>query len=365
MAAAAAEKSGSMELDAKYDNFEFPTVTPEDRAGLPGHLNEGQQAQVHQLRLMLEGEGHKERLDTLTLLRFLRARKFDVNAAKKMFVEHEQWRQTMTILEPKQGTLRLLSLEPKSAPPAEPVNLDQQVPTWDKDGSFKRELAKHYTQFYHKTDKDGRPCYFEQLGGVNFDKLEKAGFTNDKMLLNLAVEYEKMVDPRLPACSRKAGHLLETSCTVMDANGVSVLNPGEIYKFIQQASRMSNDNYPERLGKMYVINVGFFVRTAWSVVKGFLDPVTASKIFILSSDYKKTLLDQIPAENLPARYGGKCKCEGGCELSDAGPWRDDQWYKPAWWEKERKEASVIENKPSEIEGANPAADAPAELAATS
>lgn len=39
---------------------------------------------MHQLRMLLEQDGQKDRLDTLTLLRFLRARKFDVQLSKKM-----------------------------------------------------------------------------------------------------------------------------------------------------------------------------------------------------------------------------------------------------------------------------------------
>lgn len=41
---------------------------------------------MHQLRVELENLGYTERLDSLTLLRFLRARKFDVEAAKTMYV---------------------------------------------------------------------------------------------------------------------------------------------------------------------------------------------------------------------------------------------------------------------------------------
>ncbi|KAI8633523.1 CRAL-TRIO domain-containing protein [Xylariaceae sp. FL1651] len=347
-------KADSMKLDPKYDNFDFPTTSVETREGHPGHLSEAQQAQVNQLRMMLESEGYKQHLDTLSLLRFLRARKFDVNAAKKMFIDSEQWRNGVTILNPNAGTQRLLSLDtkdPENNPPEQPIKLDEMIKTWDKDGSFKKTLSQYYKQFYHKTDKDGRPCYFEKLGGVDFDALKKNGYTNDRMLLNLAIEYEKMVDPRLPACSRRAGHLLETSCTVMDIGGVSILNPGPIYEYIKQASSMSNNNYPERLGRMYIINASFFQRGLWSVVKGFLDPVTASKIQVMGGDYKKTLLQQIPPENLPATYGGKCQCEGGCELSDAGPWQEDEWKRPAWWEKEGGDAT-IENKPTEIETGN-------------
>lgn len=73
-----------MELDPKYDHYDFPTTSPNKQSGHPGHTTKEQDAAVHQLRMMLEQEGYTDRLDTLTLLRFLRARKFDVQASKKM-----------------------------------------------------------------------------------------------------------------------------------------------------------------------------------------------------------------------------------------------------------------------------------------
>jgi hypothetical protein len=183
---------------------------------------------------------------------------------------------------------------------------------------------------------------------VNLDKLNKAGYTNDQMLLNLAVEYEKMADPRLPACSRKAGHFLETSCTVIDVANVK-LSKTEILPYFTQSSEMSSDNYPERLGKLFVINSTMFQRGVWWVLSNLLDPVTVSKIQVLGSDYKDTLLKHIPAENLPAMFGGSCQCEGGCELSDAGPWQEDEWRRPAWWEKDEEKEE--EKKEEAAEGA--------------
>ena len=73
-----------MDLDPKYDDYDFPTSAPETQSGHPGHTTKEQDAQVHQLRQILEQEGYKERLDTLTMLRFLRARKFNVQLAKDM-----------------------------------------------------------------------------------------------------------------------------------------------------------------------------------------------------------------------------------------------------------------------------------------
>jgi hypothetical protein len=72
-------------LDPKYDShLDFPTVAPTAQSGHPGHTTKEQDAAVHQLRSMLEAEGYKERLDTLTMLRFLRARKFQVELSKQM-----------------------------------------------------------------------------------------------------------------------------------------------------------------------------------------------------------------------------------------------------------------------------------------
>lgn len=72
------------ELDPKYDHYDYPTTSQEPKPGHPGHTTKEQDAAVHQLRMMLEQAGYHDRLDTLSMLRFLRARKFVVEDAKKM-----------------------------------------------------------------------------------------------------------------------------------------------------------------------------------------------------------------------------------------------------------------------------------------
>ena len=68
--------------------------------------------------------------------------------------------------------------------------------------------------------------------------------------------------------------------------------------------------------------------TVWSVIKRFLDPVTVERIVIIGKDYHAALLAEIPAENLPKRYGGLCECVEGCNLSDAGPWHEMELSRP-------------------------------------
>ena len=57
-----------MDLNPKYDNYDFPHTAATAQDGHLGHLTDQQIAQVHQLRMMLEAEGYTERLDTLTLV---------------------------------------------------------------------------------------------------------------------------------------------------------------------------------------------------------------------------------------------------------------------------------------------------------
>ena len=197
--------------------------------------------------------------------------------------------------------------------------------------------------------QDGRPVYIETLGGIDLNAMYKIT-SAERMLTNLAVEYERVADPRLPACSRKKDNLLETCCTIMDLKGVTLTKVPSVYSYVKQASAISQNYYPERLGKLYLINAPWGFSTVWSVVKGWLDPVTVKKIHILGYSYQKELLQQVPAENLPVEFGGTCECEGGCENSDAGPWRDPEWARPSKWDKKREE-KALQNNGSAIETA--------------
>lgn len=198
--------------------------------------------------------------------------------------------------------------------------------------------------------QDGRPVYIEQLGNIDLNAMYKIT-SGDRMLSNLVVEYEKVSDPRLPACSRKAGHLLENCCTIMDFKGVGLTKLSSVYEYVQSASGVSQNYYPERLGKLYIINAPWGFSSAFSVVKRFLDPVTVAKIHVYGSGYEKELLNQVPPENLPKMFGGKCDCQGGCMFSDQGPWQDPKYAKaPAWAKTEG--AGTVSNQPSDIEHNN-------------
>lgn len=180
------------------------------------------------------------------------------------------------------------------------------------------------------SQQEGRPIYIEKLGKIDIGKLLKKNendpngvTTKDRMFKNLFFEYEKVAESRLPSCSRQAGKLIETCCTIIDLAGVSMSVAYNAYNLVKECSDYSQQYYPERLGKMYVINAPWGFGAVWNMVKSILDPVTSAKIHVLGRNYKTELLAQISPENLPTDFGGSCQCPNGCELSDVGPWQAD------------------------------------------
>ncbi|KAJ6716804.1 CRAL-TRIO DOMAIN-CONTAINING PROTEIN YKL091C-RELATED [Salix koriyanagi] len=202
--------------------------------------------------------------DRRMMLRFLRARKFDVEKAKQMWSDMIKWRKKFgadTIME---------------------------------EFEFKEidEVLKYYPQGYHGVDKEGRPIYIERLGEVDANKLVQVT-TMDR--------YMKI--------SRTRG-LKQFTKTARE--------------LISHISKIDGDNYPETLNRMFIINGGAGFRLLWSTVKQFIDPKTAQKIHFLGNKYQSKLLEAIDASELPEIFGGTCTCvdKGGCMRSDKGPWND-------------------------------------------
>lgn len=259
-----------------------------------GHLSEDQVKALNLLKLELKEAGQfLDRHDDYLLCKFLRARKYDVAKAKTMLVECDQWRVEFKV--------------------------DELVKSFVYEENA--VVNTIYPRYYHKTDKEGRPVYIEHLGKLNIKTLMQIT-TQERILQHYVVEYEKVSDVRFPACSKVVGHRVETSTTILDLKNVPLMQFAQVYNFVKQVTAISQNYYPESLGKMFLINSPMFFSTVWNMIKGLLDEVTANKIHILGSDYSKTLLEHIDADSLPVCFGGNCSCQdqGGCEASDAGPW---------------------------------------------
>uniref|UniRef100_A0A453F9V2 CRAL-TRIO domain-containing protein n=1 Tax=Aegilops tauschii subsp. strangulata TaxID=200361 RepID=A0A453F9V2_AEGTS len=247
-------------------------------------------------RCLLDGGLLPERHDDYhTMLRFLKARKFDIEKAKHMWSEMLRWRNEYGVD----------SIE-------------------EFDYTELNEVKKYYPQFYHGVDKEGRPVYVELVGKVDANKLVKVT-TLDRYIKYHVKEFERSFQMRFPACSIAAKRHIDSSTTILDVQGVGLKNfSKDARELIMRLQKIDNDNYPETLCRLYIINAGQGFKMLWGTIKSFLDPQTASKIHVLGSKYQNKLLEIIDESELPDFLGGKCRCEesGGCSKSDKGPWKD-------------------------------------------
>jgi len=240
------------------------------------------------------------------LLRFLKARKFNVDKAKLMFSEYLTWRQTFGV---------------------DDIVNNLVFPEYEK-------CQELYPRFYHKTDKQGRAVYFEVMSHINSKLLDGTITTTDRFVQYYVREYEKTTRYRFAALSLKAGTNVDKSCSILDLKNVPLMQFNNIRKVLGQVTHIAQNYYPETLGRMFIINAPLLFQGVWGMVKGMLDEATVAKISILGSSYQKELLEAIDAENLPSDYGGTCQCPNGCRHSDVGPWNDGtvSGYPIPFWE---------------------------------
>ncbi|KAG4924751.1 hypothetical protein JHK87_050291 [Glycine soja] len=230
------------------------------------------------------------------MLRFLKARKFDIDKKVQMWADMLHWRKEY-------GVDSILQ---------EFVYKEYE------------EVQCYYPHGYHGVDKEGQPVYIERLGKVEPSKLMSVT-TVDRFLKYHVQGFEKMFKEKFPACSIAAKRHIDKTTTILDVHGVNWVSFSKVaHDLVMRMQKIDGDNYSETLNQMFIVNASSGFKLLWNTAKGFLDPKTTAKIHVLGNKFQSRLLQIIDTSQLPDFLGGSCSCpnDGGCLRSDKGPWND-------------------------------------------
>jgi len=159
------------------------------------------------------------------------------------------------------------------------------------------------------------------FGGVDMPELYKH-IPPERHWKTVLVNCESLTREILPASSKAAGRTIDQAFVIVDLKGFSLHQFWQVKSLARSSFQVSQDYFPETMGQLAIVNAPVSFTFIWSIIKPWLSKETVAKVDILGSDYQEVLLDWIDKENLPASLGGDCECEGGCEYSFAGPWKE-------------------------------------------
>eukprot|EP00744_Colponema_vietnamica_P001853 GILI01003019.1.p1 GENE.GILI01003019.1~~GILI01003019.1.p1 ORF type:complete len:258 (+),score=56.85 GILI01003019.1:99-776(+) len=149
-------------------------------------------------------------------------------------------------------------------------------------------------------DKEGNILYFERPG--NGGKCHPKVFV-EKYGLDIIGKWH-IASVEAGRARMAASNFAAPRVTMI----IDLLNLGDcgtsMIKFARLLASIDQDNYPEQLSRMIIINAPGFFQAVWRLVRLAIDDRTKDKIRLVGKDFKSTLLELIDEENLPTFCGG-------------------------------------------------------------
>ncbi|KAL6816048.1 hypothetical protein GGI42DRAFT_312942 [Trichoderma sp. SZMC 28013] len=211
-------------------------------------------------------------------LRFLRARKWDVDKALVMLVSTMSWRHSDMKVD-----LDIMANGEEGAI----VNAREGEKDAKKVGEDFLAQLRMGKSFLHGVDKQGRPICVVRV------RLHRQGEQCEESLERYTVfliETARMV-LRPP---------VDTATIIFDMTGFSMANMD--YTPVKFMIKCFEANYPESLGAVLVHNAPWIFQGIWKIIRGWLDPVVAAKVHFTNN--KGDLQEFIEPSHILKELGG-------------------------------------------------------------
>ncbi|MPC32077.1 SEC14-like protein 1 [Portunus trituberculatus] len=213
------------------------------------------------------------------LLRFLRARDFNIEKAREMLSHSLIWRKKNQV---------------------DKMMNEYQVPSVIQD---------YFPGGWHYYDKECRPLYLLRLGQMDVKGLVKSVGEEGllKHTLHICEEGLRLTEE----ATSTYGRPITTWTLLVDLEGLNMRHlwrPG--IRTLLKIIEIVEANYPETMSCVLIIRAPRVFPILWTLVSTFIDETTRSKfLFYGGNDYQGPggLIDYMPKENIPHILGGECK----------------------------------------------------------
>uniref|UniRef100_A0A3Q2VYW0 SEC14-like lipid binding 1 n=1 Tax=Haplochromis burtoni TaxID=8153 RepID=A0A3Q2VYW0_HAPBU len=271
---------------------ELVTGSPDDKLDADyirrylGDLTPLQESCLIRLRQWLQ-ETHKGKIPKdQHVLRFLRARDFNLDKAREFLCQSLTWRRQHQV--------------------------DFLLDTWKRP----QLLQDYYSGGWHHHDKDGRPLYILRLGQMDTKGLVRA--LGEEALLRQVLSINEEGLRRCEENTRVFGQPISSWTCLVDLDGLNMRHlwrPG--IKALLRIIEIVEANYPETLGRLLILRAPRVFPVLWTLVSPLIDENTRKKFLVYAgNDYQGPggLVDYIDREIIPDFLQGDCMCdipEGG------------------------------------------------------
>ncbi|KAK7506001.1 hypothetical protein BaRGS_00002723 [Batillaria attramentaria] len=241
-------------------------------SGRVGDLSPKQESALKQIKENLS-DLLKPEHDDHFLLRFLRARNFDLKKTELMLRNDFAWRKQIG---------------------ADTILDDYIIPA---------AMEKYYPGGVCGQDKEGSLVWIDPVGRSDPKGLMRSLRKQDVMKSKVKV-LESMYR-RFALLTRDQGRLVDQIVIVFDMEhfGMKHLWKPGVDGWIELI-QMFEDHYPETLKKCFVVNAPKIFPIAYNLIRPILSEDTVKKIQIHGTNYKQALMKHIDADQLPVHWGG-------------------------------------------------------------
>ncbi|KAM9841145.1 SEC14-like protein 2 [Aulostomus maculatus] len=207
------------------------------------------------------------------LLRWLRARSFNVPKAEVMIRKHLEFRRQMKV---------------------DAILLDWKPP---------EVIEKYVSGGMCGYDREGSPIWYDVIGPLDPKGLLLSATKQDFM--KTKIQHTEALQRECRRQAEKLGRNIEAITLIYDCEGLGLKHVWKpAVETYGEILTMFEENYPEGLKRVFLIKAPRMFPMAYNLIKHFLCEETRRKIMVLGSNWQDVLREHIDAEQLPAVYGG-------------------------------------------------------------